>query len=72
MADEPEVIQVPGLVARGRAEAVHNSGGGDAEGIARNGPVGGAFVLDLLATCPVPGAEPAAAAVEGALELAPE
>ena len=72
VTDEPEVIQVACLVARGRAEAGDDGGGGDAGVVAGDGPVDGAFVLDLLAACPVPGAEPAAAAVEGALELTPE
>jgi hypothetical protein len=40
--------------------------------VAGDGPVDGAFVLHFFVAHPVPGTEPAAAAVESALQLAPE
>ena len=58
---------MPGLVAEGRAEAWDDAGGGDAITVAGGGPVVGAFILDFFAAHPVPGAEPAWAAMEGAL-----
>jgi hypothetical protein len=72
VADEADAVEVAGLVAAGRAETRNDAGGGDAVTVAGGGPVVAAFILDLFAAHPVPGAEPACAAVEGALQLVPK
>lgn len=72
VADEADAVELAGLVAGGRAETGDDAGGGDAVTVAGGGPVVATFILDLFAAHPVPGAEPAGAAVEGALQLAPK
>lgn len=58
VADEADAVEVSGLVSGERAVAGDDAGGGDAVTVAGGGPVEGAFILDLFAAHPVPGAEP--------------
>ena len=70
VSDEADAVEVVGLVAGGWAEAGDDTGGGDTVIVAADGIAN--VAVDLFMTCPVPGAEPAGAAVEGALKLAPK
>lgn len=72
VADKADAVEVARLVTGERAEAWDDAGGGDAVTVTGGGPVEGTFILDLFAAHPVPGAEPACAAMKGALELAPK
>lgn len=64
VADEADAVEVAGLVARGRSEPGDELGGGDAVAITGDGMADVTVDLDLFMAHPVPGAEPACAAME--------
>ncbi len=61
-----------GLATRGRAKPRDDGGGGGAVTITGDGMANVTVDLDLFVACPVPGAEPAGAAVKGTFKLAPK